>query len=42
LGYFKILAEIINTVKYPDELELLVNEQTELQDGIYSVSEVGS
>jgi hypothetical protein len=36
------LAEVINTVKYPDELELLVKEQTELQDGIYSVSEIGS
>jgi hypothetical protein len=41
LGYFKIGGQIIHTVKYADDLLLLVKEENVLQDMIDKLTEIG-
>jgi hypothetical protein len=41
LGDFKIGGQIINTVKYADDLELLAKEGKVLQDMIDKLIEIG-
>ena len=41
LGDFNIRGQIIQTVKYPDELLLMAKEETVLQDVIDKLTEIG-